>query len=62
MEWHHQEKVESNKGWVATTEFAESRIDMKIRLALDPKWKNALYIEEKILVPKGTKLHVVLLD
>ena len=33
-------------GAFATTEFAESRIDVKMRLALNPQWKNALYIEE----------------
>jgi len=45
-------------GSFATTEFAESRIDVKMRLALDPQWKNALYIEEKIMVPKGTTLNI----
>ncbi len=39
-------------GAFTTTEFAESRIDVKMRLALNPQWKNALYIEEKIIVPK----------
>ena len=46
------------RGSFATTEFAESRIDVKLRLALDPQWKNALYIEEKIVVPKGTIINV----
>lgn len=46
------------KGAFATTEFAESRIDVKCRLALNPQWKNALYIEEKIKVPKDTIIHV----
>ena len=45
-------------GAFATTEFAESRIDVKLRLALDPQWKNALYIEEKIIVPKGVVLNI----
>lgn len=45
-------------GAFATTEFAESRIDVKIRLALNPQWKNALYIEEKIIVPKGVILNI----
>lgn len=44
-------------GSFATTEFAESRIDVKLRLALDPQWKNALYIEEKIKVPKGVVIN-----
>lgn len=42
----------------ATTEFAESRIDVKMRLALNPQWKNALYIEEKIVVPKNVILNI----
>lgn len=45
-------------GAFATTEFAESRIDVKIRLALNPQWKNALYIEEKIVVPKDVVINV----
>lgn len=45
-------------GAFATTEFAESRIDVKIRLALNPQWKNALYIEEKIIVPKNVILNI----
>ena len=45
-------------GAYATTEFAESRIDVKMRLALDPQWKNALYIEEKIVVPKDIVLNI----
>lgn len=45
-------------GAFATTEFAESRIDVKMRLSLDPRWKNALYIEEKIVVPIGQILNV----
>lgn len=45
-------------GAFATTEFAESRIDVKMRLALNPQWKNALYIEEKIIVPKDVVLKI----
>lgn len=45
-------------GAFATTEFAESRIDVKIRLALNPQWKNALYIEEKIIVSKNVTINV----
>ena len=45
-------------GAFATTEFAESRIDVKMRLALNPQWKNALYIEEKIVVPKNVVLNI----
>lgn len=45
-------------GAFATTEFAESRIDVKLRLALNPQWKNALYIEEKIIVPKGVVINI----
>lgn len=39
-------------GSYTTAEFAESHIDVKMRLALNPQWKNALYIEEKIIVLK----------
>ena len=45
-------------GAFATTEFAESRIDVKIRLALDPSWHNAKLVEEKIVVPIGEILNV----
>lgn len=45
-------------GAFATTEFAESRIDVKMRLALNPQWKNALYVEEKIVVPKDVVINV----
>lgn len=41
-----------------TTEFAGSRIDFKMRLALNPQWKNALYIEEKIIVSKNVIINV----
>lgn len=29
-----------------------------MRLALNPQWKNALYIEEKIVVPKNVILNI----
>ncbi len=29
-----------------------------MRLALNPQWKNALYIEEKIIVPKDVILNI----
>jgi hypothetical protein len=45
-------------GIYASTEFAESIIDAKIRLALDPEWKNPRVYEVKILVPAGTKISV----
>ena len=45
-------------GCFASTEFAESRIDAKIRLALKPAWKNTLLVEEKIAVPPGTIIQV----
>ena len=45
-------------GRFATTEFAESRIDVKIRLALNPGWKNTLLVEELILVPVGIILQI----
>ena len=40
-------------GGFASTEFAESVIDAKMRLALDPSWLNTKMYEEKILVPAG---------
>lgn len=46
-----------NSGY-ASTEFAESRIDVKIRLALKPEWLNTRLVEEKMLVPIGTKIHM----
>ena len=45
-------------GAFATTEFAESRIDVKIRLALDPAWHNAKLVEAKIVVPIGITLNI----
>ena len=44
-------------GSFATTEFAESKIDVKLRLSLNPKWRNPRLYECKILVPTGTKLN-----
>ena len=43
-------------GRYASTEFAESIIDAKIRLALKPFWFNTKMYEAKILVPVGTKI------
>lgn len=45
-------------GSYASTEFAESIIDAKIRLALEPEWKNLKLYEAKILVPIGETIHV----
>lgn len=45
-------------GRFASTEFAESRCDAKMRLALNPAWLNTQMYEEKILVPKGTTIIV----
>lgn len=46
------------RGRYASTEFAESVIDAKVRLALDPGWLNTKMFEVKLLVPAGTKLSV----
>ncbi len=45
-------------GAFASTEFAESIIDAKMRLALDPSWLNTKMYEEKILLPAGQKIIV----
>lgn len=45
-------------GVFSTTEFAESRINIKMRLVLNPQWKIALYIEKKIIVPKNVILNI----
>lgn len=45
-------------GQYASTEFAESSIDAKIRLALDPRWCNTKMYEAKLVVPAGIKLYV----
>lgn len=46
------------KGAFASTEFAESIIDAKERLALDPAWFNTKMYEAKILVPRDAKLSI----
>lgn len=46
------------RGRYASTEFAESAIDAKVRLALDPGWLNTKMYEAKLLVPAGTRLSV----
>ncbi len=45
-------------GGFASTEFAESLIDAKIRLALDPLWLSTKAYEEKILLPQGSIINV----
>ena len=45
-------------GAFASTEFAESIIDAKMRLALDPSWLNTKMYEEKILLPGGQTIIV----
>lgn len=45
-------------GRFASTEFAESAIDAKLRLALDPKWANTKMYEAKLIVPAGVKISV----
>lgn len=55
---YKEDKGAASIGAFATTEFAESRIDVKIRLALDPSWHNAKLVEEKIVVPIGNILNV----
>jgi hypothetical protein len=45
-------------GGFATTEFAESTIDAKIRLALDPQWLNTKMYEIKIAIPEGITLNI----
>lgn len=46
------------RGGFASTEFAESIIDAKLRLALDPAWFNTKMYEAKISVPSGTVISV----
>lgn len=48
----------SKLGAFVSTEFAESLIDAKIRLALDPSWLNTRMYEAKILLPKGNIINV----
>lgn len=45
-------------GRFVTTEFAESKIDVKVRLALNPQWKNTLLVEELVCVPTGTIIQI----
>ncbi|MBR2894760.1 MAG: hypothetical protein IKC03_03750 [Oscillospiraceae bacterium] len=45
-------------GAFASTEFAESMIDAKIRLALDPKWFNTKMYEAKLVLPKDQIISV----
>lgn len=51
-------KGSSLKGAFASTEFAESTIDAKMRLALDPAWFNTKMYEVKLVVPAGVKISV----
>lgn len=55
---YEEDKGAGAIGAFATTEFAESKIDVKIRLALNPEWHNAKLIEEKIVVPVGITLNI----
>ena len=45
-------------GRFVSTEFAESAIDAKLRLALQPGWKNTKMYEAKLIVPAGTRVNV----
>lgn len=45
-------------GAFASTEFAESIIDAKVRLALNPEWMNTKMYEAKIIVPKDIIISV----
>lgn len=45
-------------GAFATTEFAESVYDVKMRMALNQLWGNPKMFEAKILVPSGTKINI----
>ena len=46
------------RGRFASTEFAESRIDAKMRLALHPKWFNTKMHEVKLVVPVGITVSI----
>lgn len=48
----------SKIGAYASTEFAESLIEVKQRLALDPRWLNTRMYEAKIRIPTGTILNI----
>ena len=45
-------------GAFASTEFAESVIDAKLRLALDPSWINTKMYEARLLIPANIKISV----
>ena len=45
-------------GRFVSTEFAESAIDAKLRLALQPGWMNTKMYEAKLIVPAGTRVNV----
>lgn len=45
-------------GSFASTEFAESIIDAKLRLALDPTWFNTKMYEAQLQIPSGTTLSI----
>lgn len=45
-------------GGFASTEFAESIIDAKLRLALDPAWANTKMYEAKLVVPVNETISV----
>ncbi|MBQ8625836.1 MAG: hypothetical protein IJ419_06730 [Agathobacter sp.] len=45
-------------GAYATTEFAESIIDVKNRLALLPQWRNTKMFELKFCLPKGSVINI----
>ncbi len=55
---HEAAKGARLKGAFASTEFAESVIDAKMRLALDPSWFNTKMYEAKLAVPVGVTLSV----
>lgn len=46
------------RGRFVSTEFSESMIDAKLRLALKPEWKNTKMYEAKLIVPEGTRLNI----
>ena len=45
-------------GGFASTEFAESIIDDKLRLALDPAWANTKMYEARLIVPAGISISI----
>ena len=45
-------------GGFASTEFAESIIDAKLRLALDPAWANTKMYEARLIVPAGISIRI----